>query len=215
MNQIIDNSSVTPRFEPSPPALNPRSSEGWRSVLSALLLLGAALGIALMVAAFIIQSYQVDGESMEMTLQDDDRLIVNKLPRTISSITRHQYVPDRGDIIIFNQNGVFDNSSTDQKQLIKRVIGLPGDRVVIKDGVVTIYNDENPLGIAPDERGDYEVSGETTGTLDITLAGDEIFVCGDNRPNSEDSRYFGPVKTEQIVGKLILRVFPLNKADIF
>lgn len=170
--------------------------------------------IAIILTAFVIQSYQVDGESMETTLQNHDRLIVDKLPRTWSRVTHHQYVPNRGDIVIFNQTGLPD--SFFQKQLIKRVIGLPGDRVEIKDGRITVYNASHQQGFNPDSSGRYHISVPvTSGNINVVLESNEIYVCGDNRDNSEDSRYFGPVKTNAIVGKLVLRIYPFNKTEAF
>jgi signal peptidase I len=182
-------------------------------VVSTILLFMLAPIIALSITAFAFQSYQVDGESMETTLQNNDRLIVDKIPRTIARITNHPYIPHRGDIVIFNQGGLFDSASG-EKQLIKRVIGLPGDRVFIKDGFITIYNNENPGGFNPDKSGLYTIAASnTSGNINTTLKNDEVFVCGDNRPNSEDSRAFGPVNTNNIVGKLSLRLLPISKAQ--
>jgi signal peptidase I len=170
--------------------------------------------IALFLTAFVIQSYQVDGESMESTLQNHDRLIVNKMPRTWSRLTGHQYVPKRGDIIVFNQTGLPD--SIYQKQLIKRVVGLPGERVVVKGGEITIYNKTRPNGFNPDAAGIYHIDATFTGNdVDASLAKNEIFVFGDNRGNSEDSRFFGPVNLNNVVGQLVLRIMPINKAEAF
>jgi signal peptidase I len=192
-----------------------KSGTSWRSIASTVLLFLLAPVIALSITAFAFQSYQVDGESMETTLQNNDRLIVDKVPRTVARITNHPYVPHRGDIIIFNQAGLFDSPSG-VKQLIKRVIGLPGDRVFIKDGFITIYNNANPGGFNPDKSGLYKIAANfTMGDVNITLQKNEIFVCGDNRPNSEDSRAFGPVNVNNIVGKLSLRLLPISKAERF
>jgi signal peptidase I len=203
---------------PSLPSSRPDGAEGpLRTVLSTALLLATALSIALLLNTFVIQSYQVDGQSMEKTLQNDDRLIVNKIPRTLSRITGHQYVPSRGDIIIFNQASL--PGFVGEKQLIKRVVGLPGERVVVEDGKITVYNQQYPGGFNPDELGGYQIKkidGFTTvGGVDVTLQKNQIFVCGDNRPNSEDSRYFGPISTNQIVAKLVLRILPLNQASTY
>lgn len=170
--------------------------------------------IALFLTAFIIQSYQVDGESMETTLQDRDRLLVDKVQRTWARITRNNYIPNRGDIVVFNQSGLPD--SFYQKQLIKRVIGLPGERVVVKNGNITVFNSSNSQGFNPDTTGKYKITAPTTiGDIDVSLDSNEIFVCGDNRSNSEDSRYFGPVNVENLVGKLVIRILPINNTQIF
>jgi signal peptidase I len=206
---------MTPQT-PAPQSSKPRFPEekgSLRSVASTIGLLLSALSIAILLNTFVIQSYQVDGQSMEHTLQNDDRLIVDKVPRTLSRITGHQYVPKRADIIIFNMNSL--PGYIGQKQLIKRVIGLPGERVVVHDGKLTVYNAQHPNGFDPDTSGLYQPVEPTGQEVDVKLQSDELFVCGDNRPNSEDSRYFGPIKTNQVVAKLVLRIMPLNNAKKF
>lgn len=193
--------------------------EGWRSIFSTLAILVAAPVVALILTAFVFQSYQVDGPSMETTLHNNDRLIVWKMPKTISKITGHAYIPHRGDIIIFVAHGLEDAGGTQDKQLIKRVIGLPGDRVVVKDGAITIYNDKHPEGFNPDINHDFSsgIASFTSGDIDMVVPKDQVFVCGDNRPNSLDSRFnqIGTVRAKDIVGKLTLRIFPLNSAKSF
>jgi signal peptidase I len=193
----------------------PPLGQGLAHTLTSLFLfLIIPIGVALILTAFVIQSYQVDGQSMETTLQDHDRLIVSKIPRTFARLTHHNYVPNRGDIIVFNQSGLPDIYY--QKQLIKRIIGLPGERVVIKNGSITIYNQAHPKGFNPDTQDGYNIRAQTTeGDIDVTLQPDEVFVCGDNRGNSEDSRYFGPINVNTIVGKLVVRILPLNNTEIF
>ncbi|HEY5550043.1 MAG TPA: signal peptidase I [Candidatus Saccharimonadales bacterium] len=202
------------RVPPAPPSGKAHFGR-WRSVLSTLFLFLVAPAIALLIAAFVIQSYQVDGQSMEPTLQDNDRLIVDKWQRSWARITNHNYIPARGDIIIFNQGGLgFAGGAS--KQLIKRVIGLPGERVVVKDNKITVYNQASPEGFNPDTSGGYSLAAVVTpGNVDVTLGSNEVFVCGDNRGNSEDSRFFGPIKVDQIVGKLAFRIVPLDKAQKF
>lgn len=191
--------------------------EGLKSVLTTLSILILAPLIAFALTAFIFQSYQVDGSSMETTLQDGDRLIVLKLPRTWAKITHHDYQPNRGDVIIFNKNNLneFDGNGQ-KKQLVKRVIGLPGDRVVVKNGKVTVYNNQNPNGFEPDKTLSYGKAIVTTpNDVDVTVGKDQVFVMGDNRPNSLDSRIFGPISDDDIVGKLEARIFPFNKFKSF
>lgn len=194
---------------------------GWQEFLSTIGILAMALVAAFFIISFVFRSYQVDGPSMEATLQNSDKLIIWKVPRTWARITGNDYIPKRGDIVVFNEKGLnqFNNGAeAEEKQLIKRVIGLPGERVVVRDGEVSIYNDERPGGFQPDKQLDYgrEVNiPRTSGNFDITLAADQLFVMGDNRPESLDSRAFGPIKADQVVGKLILRVFPIGNAQLF
>lgn len=172
--------------------------------------------LAIFLTAFVFQSYEVDGPSMETTLQNQDRLIVYKLPKTWSRIWNSDYVPPRGEIIIFTEHAGTAFTRDGDKQLIKRVIGVPGDRVVVKKGVVTVYNQENPNGFQPDKGEEYSKSfTSTSGNVDVKVDDGEIFVMGDNRSNSLDSRVFGPVKIEDITGELVLRIYPFNKFDAF
>jgi signal peptidase I len=188
----------------------------FREHLSTFGILLAAPLMALLMIAFVFQTYEVDGPSMESTLQDQDRLIVLKLPRTFARVTGGEYLPNRYDIIVFNHTGGFGNGSSNKKQLIKRVIGVPGDRVVIKDGVVTIFNKENPDGFLVDRYGpESSTITSTTGNIDQTVKEGEIFVMGDNRENSLDSRGLGTVETEDIVGKLSARIYPFDNITKF
>lgn len=187
-------------------------------IFSTVLVVLVAFGLALCLIAFVFQSYQVDGPSMENTLQNNDRLIVWKVPRTIARITGNPYVPNRGDIIIFNEDNLAEFGQSNVKQLVKRVIGLPGDRVVVHNGHITIYNDQHPSGFNPDTTLPYGKAHPlpyTSGDIDITLAHDQIFVCGDNRTDSLDSRAFGPVNLNDIIGKLVLRMYPFNTVERF
>lgn len=208
---------LTPAEEQTPdPA--PDHPSAWREILSTLGILALAFLVAVFLIAFVFRSYQVDGPSMETTLQNQDKLIIWKVPRTWARITHHQFVPKRGDVIVFQESGLSSYGQEDSKQLIKRVMGLPGERVVVKDNVLTIYNKDNPNGFQPDKTLEYNKDNHiplTSGDVDITLSDNELFVCGDNRPDSLDSRTFGPIKTSQVVGQLILRVFPINEIKSF
>lgn len=190
--------------------------EGWRSVVSTILILALAPIIAWMMITFVFQSYEVDGPSMEETLQDKDRLIVVKTGKTYAQLTNSDYIPKRYEVIIFVKHGAAEIGTSQDKQLIKRVIGLPGERVVVSNGKITVYNKQNPNGFNPDQGQEYAKTIEFTDReVDITIPEGQVFVCGDNRTNSLDSRAFGPVDNKDIIGKLVFRLFPINKAESF
>lgn len=186
-----------------------------RELFSTLAILVLAPVIAILLTIFVFQSYQVDGPSMEQTLQNNDRLIVVKTGKTWAELTHKDYIPKRYSIIVFNYNGASDYE-VQNKQLIKRVIGLPGDRVVIKDSITTIYNAQNPNGFYPDKVGpEASVINVTKGDIDYTVKPGEVFVMGDNRGNSLDSRIFGPVNSQDIIGTLSVRIFPFSSIKKF
>lgn len=199
----------------------PTGRQRIRSTITTISLLLLAPLIALLLTAFVFQSYQVDGVSMQNTLQNNDRLIIWKLPRTWARITGHQYVPKRGDIVIVNETDLSACAQPGSKQIIKRVIGLPGERVVYGNGVYTVYNKSNPKGFNPDTTLAYGkahtalLSDPQSPSVEINLKSDELFVSGDHRGNSCDSRVLGPVTTSQIVGKLVLRILPLSQGERF
>ena len=215
-----DNSggnATQPGFSTQGPTQRPRSRDGWKNILSTILILVAAPIVAIILTSFVFQSYEVDGPSMESTLDNRDRLIVWKMPRTLAHVTHHRFIPSRGDIIVFTKRGLSDFGERGDKQLIKRVTGLPGDRVVVQGGTLTVYNKEHPNGYSPDTSGMYKLDeGQTTsGNVDITVPEGEIFVSGDNRTNSLDSRAFGTISADDVVGELVFRIFPFNKAKGF
>jgi signal peptidase I len=212
-NKSSDNSGETNKNQPSVSDVQlPHDSHRVLNTFSTIGILLLAPIIAILLTAFVFQSYQVDGPSMQNTLHNNDRLIVWKLPRTWARITGNQYVPNRGDIIILTESGLSNYGDTqDTKQLVKRVIGLPGDHIVIKNGAITIYNKQSPNGFNPDKTLPYGANGAippTDNDLNITLGPHQLFVCGDNRGDSLDSRIFGPIQTSQVIGKLVMRIYP-------
>ena len=188
---------------------------------------------------FIYRSYNVVGGSMENTLHGDDRVIVNRAAVSWAHFTGNEYVPDRGQIIVFlNEDeakvaeykaagvehpmtcSVPDNVK--DQYIIKRVIAFPGERVTVKDGVMTIYNDEHPDGFVYDnEWRTSETDGpkeHTSGEVDTTVPAGELFVSGDNREgsNSWDSRNgLGTIPYCRVVGPVMMRLFPLDKMRTF
>lgn len=170
--------------------------------------------LATLINMFIFQSYYVDGTSMTPNLQPNDRLIINKIPRTTAKITHGHFTPKRGEIIVFNSNLIGTNGQ--REQLIKRVIGLPGDRVVVKDDHITIYDAQHPNGFDPDKQLGLHLDG-TFGVTDEVVPANHIFVFGDNRGpgGSYDSRELGAIPTDDLVGELVMRIVPLNHAKFF
>lgn len=206
----------TPEQEPNSVHGSPRGRfETLKSVFSTLSILIIAPLVAILLTAYVFQSFEVDGPSMEETLQDGDRLIVLKTGKTWASVTGETFLPQRGDIVIFNETS--NNELAAHRQLIKRVLAVPGERVVVRGGSITVYNDEFPGGFNPDKGSEWEenVKTSTTGSADFTVEPNKVFVVGDNRANSLDSRAFGPVSTDNILGTLALRIYPFDKFESF
>lgn len=198
------------------PHYSRRRKENLRSTFSTIAILLTAPLIAVVLTLFVFQSYQVNGESMETTLSHNDRLIVWKLPKTWAKITGNEYIPKRGDVVVFVEPALGRLGQNPGKQLIKRVVGLPGERVTVDDGALTVYNSQNPQGFQPDKTLPYgQTVGETPIEGEWYVGENEVFVIGDNRNNSLDSRTFGAIKAENIVGKLIVRILPINEITKF
>lgn len=188
---------------------------------------------------FVYRSYNVVGGSMENTLHGDDRVIVNRAAVSWAHFLGSEYVPERGQIIVFlNEDeekvkeykaaGVSNPmtcsvpSNVKDQYIIKRAIAFPGERVTVKDGVMKIYNDEHPDGFVYDEEWrTSETDGpkeKTSGEVDTVVPDGELFVSGDNREgsNSWDSRNgLGTIPYCRIIGPVILRLFPLDKIRTF
>lgn len=160
-----------------------------------------ALAIIIPVRYFLVQPFFVHGASMEETFHDSDYILIDE-------ITYDFKHPQRGDIVVFR----YPNDQT--QYFIKRVIGLPGETIQIKNNQVTIFNADKPTGSVLDEP--YLSPGqETKGALKIKLDGNEYFVMGDNRLHSSDSRIWGPVNRSLITGRVFARAWPLRDAEFF
>ncbi len=150
---------------------------------------------------FIFQPFYVVGPSMEPSFYDKEYLIIEKISYRLND-------PERGEVIIFQ------SPSSLKDYLIKRIIALPGERIVIKEGKIYIYNSFLPQGFLVDGGG-YLFPGTTTpGAVDLTLSSDEYYVLGDNRNMSLDSRSFGPVKREYITGRAWFRGWPFSNMGL-
>jgi signal peptidase I len=168
-----------------------------------------ALIIILPIRYFIFQPFIVSGSSMVPNFENGQYLIIDEV-----SYRFHQ--PERGDVLVLKY-------PKDPKQyFIKRVIGLPGEKVAVDNGRVTIYNNEHPQGFALDEsylpnqgltfpHNNTIVGGKNI----ITLKADEYFMMGDNRLASSDSRDWGPLTRSGIVGRVFIRALPLSQFSFF
>lgn len=169
-----------------------------------------------LINSFLFQTYTVVGGSMENTMHDGDRVIVSRLQATWANIINENYSPKRGDIVVF-KNPHYAPGQKDQ-YIIKRVIAFAGEKVRVKDGKMTVYNAERPLGFDVDANFKGEPKTNTSHDGEWTVPEDEIFVAGDNREgsNSYDSRSgLGTVPLYQIVGPVVLRIFPFNQIRTF
>lgn len=178
-----------------------------------IFVIGVILG-TLLINTFVFRSFNVEGPSMEKTMYTGDRLIVNRLPVTISQLKNTPYVPERGQVIVF-KNPHFNPSSAKDEYVVKRVIAFAGERVTVKDGVVTVYTAEHPEGFNPDTTINHNEPGQpTSGDVDTTVAEGTIFVMGDHREGSYscDSRdCMGTIPLFDIVGPVSLRLYPFDK----
>ncbi len=171
----------------------------------------AVLVGTLLINTFVFRSFNVEGPSMEKTLYTGDRLIVNRLPVTWSQLRNEQYVPGRGQVIVF-KNPLYTAGSSDE-YIVKRVIAFAGERVVLKDGHYTVYNTEKPSGFNPDDANHGEPGSPTSGEGDWTVPDGNLFVSGDHRQGnySLDSRNgLGFIPLYDVVGPVSLRIFPFT-----
>ena len=194
-----------PSHVPQAPAAQPATGKAGkkppstaRNLLEWVVIIAGALIVAVVVKTFLIQAFYIPSGSMLPTLHEQDRVLVNKLSYDLHPV-------NRGDIVVFKGP---DQAEGQVKDLIKRVIGLPGDIVESREGAM--YVNGKPI------KEDYLGPGITTGPLEpITVPPDHYFVMGDNRGNSKDSRFFGPIDKKLIIGRAFVRVWPLSRFKFF
>lgn len=162
-----------------------------------------ALVIIVPVRYFLIQPFYVKGASMEPNFHNFEYLIIDELSYRFNE-------PKRGEVVVFRY------PRDPQEHFIKRIIGLPGESIQIKNNHVYIYNKENPDGLVLNETYlDPEEITAANNDNKFDIKENEYFVLGDNRDASQDSRFFGALNKSFITGKVWLRGFPISKATIF
>ena len=190
----------------------------WGSFFELAKVMFFAAVIIIPVKTFFFQPFFVEGASMEPSFSGGDYLIVNEFGYKMTGIRL-------GDTLDFSVRpfrelarfdaAVFRYPRNPSQYFIKRVIGLPGETVWIKDSRVTISNKEHPNGFVLDDRGYLAPRTMTTDMAPVELGSSEYFVMGDNRPNSYDSRVIGPIPEDKIIGKVSVRMWPLTHAEMY
>ena len=184
-----------PTGPPGEPAGSSKLPSGARAFFVWLVVFAVALVVAFVLSSFVFANLVVEGESMYSTLDSNDRVFVNKL-----SYRLHD--PNRGDVVVLHQV-----TGASERDLIKRVIGLPGETVEVRNCAVLIdgrvLNEPylDPAVVTPtDCGGDY--------VLDGVVPDDHVFVMGDNRGGSQDSRVIGPISEDDLVGRAFVVFWP-------
>ena len=189
-----------------PPSL-PSTNSGLQLIREWATVLVVALLIAITVRSLILQQFYISGPSMEATMFQDNRVLVNKLSYRLHDI-------HRGDVVVFDRVTV-DGQVVQHDDLIKRVIALGGEKISIKDCKVFIdgkllpepyLNDFDLAQTVIEDRCRVPIMDE------MLIPDNQLFVMGDNRPQSFDSRMFGPIEQDLVVGRAFVIIWPLSMA---
>lgn len=164
------------------------------SIWETLKIIIIALAIVIPIRYFLFQPFLVRGQSMEPNFKDGDYLLVDEISYRFRG-------PQRGEVIVFRYPKDLS------QRFIKRIIGLPGETVEVKNGKITIYNEKGSVVL---NENNYLSAATTSGDLKFSLGEYEYFVLGDNRDFSYDSRRFGVLPKEDITGRVFLRAWPFN-----
>lgn len=162
-------------------------------------LLAGALIVAILLRLFVLQAFHIPSPSMVPTLKVGDRVLVNKLSYKFGD-------PGRGDIVVFEAPPV--EKAKGINDLVKRIVGLPGETIEGRNGSIFIDGKRLDEKYLPDE-----VESKTFGPIDVPA--NSYYMLGDNRGQSQDSTFFGPIKRSQIVGRVFLRYWPLTRLKIW
>jgi signal peptidase I len=208
-----------------PPADDPRRQRGFFGELPVLIII--AFVLALLLKTFLVQAFFIPSSSMEPTLLEQDRVLVNKLVYRFRE-------PARGEVIVFTKRdeapeldevepagpvgrflesvaGLLGMGREGERDFIKRIIGLPGETIEMRDGVV--YVDDEPLPEAPTDEGGYLAMRDMESYGPYEVPEGHLFMMGDNRPNSADSRFpsLGTIPVEDVVGRAFVVIWPVDR----
>jgi len=197
---------------PTGPTEEPRSSTA-RWLREAIVVVLVAVLVAVLLRAFVVQTFYIPSGSMEPTLQIGDRILVNKL-------SYHLHGVDRGDIVVFSRPSAENCGGPEVNDLVKRVIGLPGDVLSLSSNHDVDVDGKrlDEAWLPPSEQGNT-FPGPAGNRFNLArpyrVPANDYFVMGDNRTDSCDSRYWGPITKSLIVGKVDIRVWPISSVHIF
>ena len=176
-----------------------------RQVIEWIVVIAVALIVALLVRLFLLQQFYISGPSMESTMFSDDRVLVSKLAYEVGEI-------DRGDVVVFDR-ATMNGNKIEHDDLIKRVIGLGGESIEIRDCVIFIDGAKLEEPYLPSRDISLTNLSDRCGVVNmdaITIEDDEVFLVGDNRPQSFDSRMFGAIKKDLVIGQAFVIIWPPN-----
>lgn len=174
-----------------------------KQIFEWIVVIAIALIVAMLVRLFLLQQFYISGPSMETTMFSDNRVLVSKLSYKIGEI-------DRGDVVVFDR-ATMNGSQIEHDDLIKRVIGLGGETIEIRDCSVYIDGKKLEETYLPSRDMGLENLSDRCGVVSMpitTIENDEVFLVGDNRPQSFDSRMFGPIKKDLIIGQAFVLIWP-------
>ena len=174
-----------------------------KQIFEWIVVIAIALIVAMLVRLFLLQQFYISGPSMETTMFSDNRVLVSKLAYKIGDI-------DRGDVVVFDR-ATMNGSQIEHDDLIKRVIGLGGESIEIRDCSVYIDGTKLDEPYLPSRDIGLANLSDRCGVVSMpltTIENDEVFLVGDNRPQSFDSRMFGPIKKDLIIGQAFVLIWP-------
>jgi signal peptidase I len=209
---VEDPPAAGPPGVENPPEPVPDDPHPTRWIREAVVVVVVAVLVAVLLRAFVVQTFFIPSGSMEPTLQIGDRILVNKL-------SYHLHGVDRGDIVVFSRPPTENCGGPEVNDLVKRVIGLPGDVISLQSGHVSIDGKRLDESWLPSSEQGVTIAGPAGNSSNLArpyrVPPNNYFVMGDNRTDSCDSRYWGPINKSLIVGKVELRVWPISSLHIF